>query len=113
MSETPEQRRARLRAIGIKGGEATKARLAADPNYYKNIAAMGGRATRAVPKKKRRRKEPDGKMRHVHGAGGGHRTSPVVTPPPKKVTPSGGAMSAGTPSTAFDDLDAFMRGLAE
>ncbi len=42
-TETPDQRLARLRAAGLKGGLTTKRRmLAANPYYYEELGLIGG-----------------------------------------------------------------------
>lgn len=37
-----------MAALGRKGGNATKARLDADPSYYARIGALGGKRTAAA-----------------------------------------------------------------
>ena len=37
----------KMRAMGRRGGEATKARMADDPGYYSRIGRLGGKAQKS------------------------------------------------------------------
>jgi len=53
-----EQRRAHLREIGLRGGEATKAKYEREGLSYKALARLGGKATKGIKKPRKPKPEP-------------------------------------------------------